>query len=55
MKDEDFGKPIVIAVVNSFYPICSGPVHLKDLGQLVAAEIQATGGVAKRVHHNRGG
>ena len=46
MKDEDFGKPI-IAVVNSFTQFVPGHVHLKDLGQLVAAEIQAPGGVAK--------
>lgn len=46
MKDEDFGKPI-IAVVNSFTQFVPGHVHLKDLGQLVAAEIQTSGGVAK--------
>jgi len=46
MKDEDFGKPI-IAVVNSFTQFVPGHVHLKDLGQLVAAEIHAAGGVAK--------
>ena len=46
MKDEDFGKPI-IAVVNSFTQFVPGHVHLKDLGQLVAAEIQAAGGVDK--------
>ncbi len=46
MKDEDFGKPI-IAVVNSFTQFVPGHVHLKDLGQLVAAEIQAAGGVLK--------
>ncbi|ENZ1199493.1 dihydroxy-acid dehydratase [Acinetobacter baumannii] len=46
MKDEDFGKPI-IAVVNSFTQFVPGHVHLKDLGQLVAAEIQVAGGVAK--------
>jgi len=46
MKDEDFGKPI-IAVVNSFTQFVPGHVHLKDLGQLVAEEIQAAGGVAK--------
>ena len=46
MKDGDFGKPI-IAVVNSFTQIVPGHVHLKDLGQLVAAEIEAAGGVAK--------
>ena len=46
MKESDFGKPI-IAVVNSFTPFVPGHVHLKDLGQLVAGEIAAAGGVAK--------
>jgi len=46
MTDEDFGKPI-IAVVNSFTQFVQGHVHLKDLGQLVAGEIEASGGVAK--------
>ena len=46
MKDQDFGKPI-IAVVNSFTQFVPGHVHLKDLGQLVAREIEAAGGVAK--------
>lgn len=46
MKDSDFGKPI-IAVVNSFTQFVPGHVHLKDLGQLVAREIEASGGVAK--------
>ncbi|PSJ38128.1 dihydroxy-acid dehydratase [Allosphingosinicella deserti] len=46
MKDEDFGKPI-IAVCNSFTQFVPGHVHLKDLGQLVAREIEAAGGVAK--------
>lgn len=46
MKDGDFGKPI-IAVVNSFTQFVPGHVHLKDLGQLVAREIDAAGGVAK--------
>src|SRR5574344_175077 len=46
MKDEDFGKPI-IAVVNSFTQFVPGHVHLKDLGQMVAEQIQAAGGVAK--------
>ncbi len=46
MKDEDFQKPI-IAVVNSFTQFVPGHVHLKDLGQLVAREIEAAGGVAK--------
>ncbi len=46
MKDADFHKPI-IAVVNSFTQFVPGHVHLKDLGQLVAREIEAAGGVAK--------
>jgi dihydroxy-acid dehydratase len=46
MKDGDFEKPIV-AVVNSFTQFVPGHVHLKDLGQLVAREIEAHGGVAK--------
>jgi dihydroxy-acid dehydratase len=46
MKDGDFGKPI-IAIANSFTQFVPGHVHLKDLGQLVAAEIARAGGVAK--------
>ena len=46
MKDGDFDKPIV-AVVNSFTQFVPGHVHLKDLGQMVAREIEAAGGVAK--------
>jgi dihydroxy-acid dehydratase len=46
MKDEDFGKPI-IAIANSFTQFVPGHVHLKDLGQLVAREIEKAGGVAK--------
>ncbi|MEW8390632.1 MAG: dihydroxy-acid dehydratase [Candidatus Thiodiazotropha sp.] len=46
MKDGDFDKPIV-AVANSFTQFVPGHVHLKDLGQLVAREIEAGGGVAK--------
>ena len=46
MKDGDFDKPI-IAVVNSFTQFVPGHVHLKDLGQMVAREIEAAGGVAK--------
>jgi len=46
MKDDDFNKPI-IAVANSFTQFVPGHVHLKDLGQLVAREIEAAGGVAK--------
>ncbi len=46
MGEGDFGKPI-IAVVNSFTQFVPGHVHLKDLGQMVAREIEAAGGVAK--------
>ncbi len=46
MKDEDFQKPI-IAIANSFTQFVPGHVHLKDMGQLVAREIEAAGGVAK--------
>jgi dihydroxy-acid dehydratase len=46
VKDTDFGKPI-IAVANSFTQFVPGHVHLKDLGQLVASEIEAAGGIAK--------
>jgi dihydroxy-acid dehydratase len=46
MTDADFGKPI-IAVVNSFTQFVPGHVHLKDLGQLVAREIEKAGGVGK--------
>jgi len=46
VREEDFGKPI-IAVVNSFTQFVPGHVHLKDMGQLVAREIEAAGGIAK--------
>ena len=46
MKDGDFGKPI-IAIANSFTQFVPGHVHLKDLGQLVAREIEEAGGIAK--------
>jgi dihydroxy-acid dehydratase len=46
MKDNDFGKPI-IAIANSFTQFVPGHVHLKDLGQMVAREIENSGGVAK--------
>jgi len=46
MQDGDFGKPI-IAIANSFTQFVPGHVHLKDLGQLVAREIEKAGGVAK--------
>ena len=49
MKDGDFDKPIV-AVANSFTQFVPGHVHLKDLGQLVAREIELAGGVAKEFH-----
>jgi dihydroxy-acid dehydratase len=46
MTDDDFGKPI-IAIANSFSQFVPGHIHLRDLGQMVAAEIEAAGGVAK--------
>ncbi len=46
MTDEDFGKPI-IAIANSFTQFVPGHVHLKDLGQMVAREVEKAGGVAK--------
>ncbi|MCL2021850.1 MAG: dihydroxy-acid dehydratase [Betaproteobacteria bacterium] len=46
VREDDFGKPI-IAVVNSFTQFVPGHVHLKDMGQLVAREIEAAGGIAK--------
>ncbi len=46
VKEDDFGKPI-IAVVNSFTQFVPGHVHLKDMGQLVAKEIEKSGGIAK--------
>ncbi len=46
MKDGDFGKPI-IAIANSFTQFVPGHVHLKDMGQMVAREIEKAGGVAK--------
>ncbi|MBT5216894.1 MAG: dihydroxy-acid dehydratase [Gammaproteobacteria bacterium] len=46
MKENDFGKPI-IAIANSFTQFVPGHVHLKDLGQMVAKEIENSGGVAK--------
>ncbi len=47
MQDEDFNNKPIIAVANSFTQFVPGHVHLKDLGQLVAREIEAAGGVAK--------
>ncbi|HLS90664.1 MAG TPA: dihydroxy-acid dehydratase [Limnochordia bacterium] len=49
MKDSDFGKPI-IAVVNSYTQFVPGHVHLRDLGRLVAQEIEKAGGVAREFH-----
>jgi len=46
VKEGDFGKPI-IAIANSFTQFVPGHVHLKDLGQLVAREVEAAGGIAK--------
>jgi dihydroxy-acid dehydratase len=46
IKDEDFGKPI-IAISNSFTQFVPGHVHLKDMGQLVAREVEKAGGIAK--------
>ena len=54
IQDKDFGKPI-IAVVNSFVEFVPGHVHLRDMGQLVAREIEAAGGIAKEFNtHCRG-
>ncbi|MCW8826333.1 MAG: dihydroxy-acid dehydratase, partial [Gammaproteobacteria bacterium] len=47
MKDEDFDNKPIIAVANSFTQFVPGHVHLKDMGQLVAREIEKAGGVAK--------
>ncbi|RJF89750.1 dihydroxy-acid dehydratase [Oleomonas cavernae] len=49
MKEGDFGKPI-IAIANSFTQFVPGHVHLKDLGQMVAREVEKAGGVAKEFH-----
>ena len=49
VKNEDFGKPI-IAIANSFTQFVPGHVHLKDLGQLVAREIAAAGGIGREFH-----
>ncbi|HEN47598.1 MAG TPA: dihydroxy-acid dehydratase, partial [Mizugakiibacter sp.] len=46
MQDDDFSKPI-IAIANSFTQFVPGHIHLKDLGQMVAREVEAAGGVAK--------
>ena len=47
MTDEDFDNKPIIAVANSFTQFVPGHVHLKDMGQLVAREIERAGGVAK--------
>ncbi|NOR51901.1 MAG: dihydroxy-acid dehydratase, partial [Gammaproteobacteria bacterium] len=47
MKDEDFDNKPIIAIANSFTQFVPGHVHLKDMGQLVAREIEKAGGVAK--------
>ncbi len=49
VRDEDFGKPI-IAVVNSFTEFVPGHVHLRDLGRMVAEEIQKAGAIAREFH-----
>ena len=46
MTDSDFGKPIV-AIVNSFTQFVPGHVHLKDVGDIVAAEVRKAGGVPR--------
>ena len=48
MKDGDFDKPI-IAIANSFTQFVPGHVHLKDMGQLVAREIEKAGGVKEQL------
>ena len=50
MKESDFENKPIIAVVNSFTQFVPGHVHLKDLGQLVAEEIEKAGGVAKEMN-----
>ncbi|MGD9807327.1 MAG: dihydroxy-acid dehydratase [Deferribacterales bacterium] len=50
MKESDFENKPIIAVVNSFTQFVPGHVHLKDLGQLVAEEIERAGGVAKEMN-----
>ncbi len=47
MKDEDFNNKPIIAIANSFTQFVPGHVHLKDMGQLVARQVEAAGGVAK--------
>jgi dihydroxy-acid dehydratase len=49
MGEEDFGKPIV-AVANSYTQFVPGHVHLKDLGEIVAAAVREAGGVPREFH-----
>ncbi|MDD3650234.1 dihydroxy-acid dehydratase, partial [Immundisolibacter sp.] len=49
MQEGDFGKPI-IAIANSYTQFVPGHVHLKDLGDIVARQIEAAGGVAREFH-----
>ena len=49
MTDDDFGKPI-IAIANSYTQFVPGHVHLKDMGELVAAAVREAGGVAREFH-----
>ncbi len=49
LKDEDFTKPMV-AIVNSYTQFVPGHVHLKDLGDVVAGQVKAAGGVAREFH-----
>ena len=49
MKDDDFNKPM-IAIANSYTQFVPGHVHLKDMGDLVAAEIAKVGGIAREFH-----
>ncbi|MDA1097355.1 MAG: dihydroxy-acid dehydratase [Proteobacteria bacterium] len=45
-QEKDMSKPI-IAIANSFTQFVPGHVHLKDLGQMVAREIEQAGANAK--------
>ena len=49
LVDEDFKKPL-IAIVNSYTQFVPGHVHLKELGELVASEVKAAGGIAREFH-----
>lgn len=48
-KESDFGKP-VIAIVNSYTQFVPGHVHLKEVGEVVAREVEKAGGVAKEMN-----